>query len=76
MIGGVNLLDVPSANGNFIVSVVVSAIATDEPTAKLLWELINDNQPANWQNISTASGTSWGNVEDAQPTDWTLVDTA
>jgi hypothetical protein len=89
----VNLLEGASsameafASASFIASVVDAASGRDTPAARYLWELIEDDEPANWTDVSTdiAGGwvpindnqaTTWQNVATSSSDDWALIDDA
>jgi hypothetical protein len=47
----------------FYAYVTVGATIADQLTARFLWEPIDDNQDANWQNINDAQTQSWTPVQ-------------
>ena len=47
----------------FYASLTENATITDALTARFLWEPIDDNQDANWQNINDAQTQSWTPVQ-------------
>ena len=49
----------------FYAYLIAGATAADAITARYLWELIDDNQNANWQNISNGQNPSWTPVQTA-----------
>jgi len=65
------------AVGNIITTLQISEGATilDESLARLLWELINDNQLPGWQVIQNAQGTGWTVINTNTGTSWTDIDT-
>jgi len=67
--------DAVNARGVFIVAFSDGVRITDVAVLRALWELINDSQPLNWQNIASAGGAVWGNISTAQTTDWQLIQT-
>jgi hypothetical protein len=64
-----------SARGLFAVAFSDGVQITDEAVLRALWELINDSQSLNWQNIVSAGESVWGNISTAQATDWQLIQT-
>jgi hypothetical protein len=65
------------AVGNIITTLQISEGATilDESLARLLWELINDNQLPGWQVIQNAQGTGWTVINTNTGTSWNDIDT-
>ena len=63
--------------GNIITTLQISEGATilDESLARLLWELINDNQLPGWQVVQNAQGTGWTVINTNTGTSWTDIDT-
>ena len=51
------------------------AVAIDQFLGRLLWEIIDDAQNANWAGINASQSTSWGVIDDSQPTNWHTVQT-
>jgi hypothetical protein len=47
---------------SFAASVNESVAALDQVTSLFLWNLIDDSQDANWQNINNTQSTSWTDV--------------
>jgi hypothetical protein len=47
----------------FYAYLVAGATVADELTARFLWEPIDDNQDANWQNINDGQTQSWTPVQ-------------
>jgi len=47
----------------FYAYLVAGATIADTLTARFLWEPIDDNQDANWQNINDAQTQSWTPVQ-------------
>ena len=45
----------------------------DSPTARLLWELINDTQNADWASINNAQTPGWATIGTAQVPGWVLI---
>jgi len=60
----------------FIGRVLITVKATDAVISRLLWELINDSQPVDWQNIGTSGGGSWQIVNTSEETDWKVIKTS
>jgi len=52
------------------------ATIVDDALARLLWELINDNQLPGWQLIQNPQGTGWTVVNTNTGTSWTPIGTA
>lgn len=63
--------------GNIITTLQINEGATilDESLARLLWELINDNQLPGWQVVQNAQGTGWTVINTNTGTSWTDIDT-
>jgi len=59
----------------FYVTITDNAIALDQFLGRLLWEIIDDTQNANWVSISVSQSTSWGVIDNIQPTNWQAVQT-
>jgi hypothetical protein len=55
-------IDVVSAS-IFYAYLTENATIADALTARFLWEPIDDNQDANWQNINDAQTQSWTPVQ-------------
>lgn len=51
------------------------AVAIDQFLGRLLWEVIDDAQNANWSSINASQSTSWGVIDDSQPSTWHTVQT-
>ncbi len=69
---------VDSPLGNIITTLQIAEGATivDESLARLLWELINDNQLPGWQLIQNPQGTGWTVINTNTGTSWTPIGTA
>ena len=69
---------VDSPLGNIITTLQIAEGATivDDALARLLWELINDNQLPGWQLIQNPQGTGWTVVNTNTGTSWTPIGTA
>jgi hypothetical protein len=63
------------AVATFFAIVTDGAVAVDVITARLLWEIINDSQNANWGTISNPQNPGWTTINDAQSTPWNVVKT-
>jgi len=65
------------AVGNIITTLQISEGATilDESLARLLWELINDNQLPGWQLVPNNQGSGWTIINTNTGTSWTDIDT-
>jgi hypothetical protein len=61
------------AIATFFAIVTDGAVAVDAMSARLLWEIINDAQTANWGNISNAQPGAWATVNDAQTAAWGTI---
>jgi len=55
--------DVVGSTQTFISSIAELATATDSVSMRLLWELIDDSQTANWVAINASNATSWGTID-------------
>lgn len=49
--------------------------ASDSVAGRLLWELINDIQNANWNTVANAQNPNWISISDAQNPNWTPINT-
>ena len=64
-------------NGTSNVFVIETLIATEGTfVGRLLWEVIDDTQTANWGNISTTQTANWGSVDTAQTPNWGPINTS
>ena len=63
--------------GNIITTLQISEGATilDESLARLLWELINDNQLPGWQLVPNNQGSGWTIINTQTGGSWTNIDT-
>lgn len=63
--------------GNIIATLQINEGATilDESLARLLWELINDNQLPGWQLIPNNQGSGWTIINTQAGGSWTNIDT-
>ena len=64
-----------AAGSIYNVALLEALLATDTVAGRLLWELIDDLQSANWGDISTAQSPNWGAVDDTQTANWSAVST-
>ena len=71
-------IGVDSPLGNIITTLQINEGATilDAALARLLWELINDNQLPGWQLIQNPQGTGWTVINTNTGTSWTPIGTA
>ena len=60
----------------FIAIASAGALGVAEVTRRLLWEVIDDSQVADWQNINAAQSVTWGSIDSSQGTSWQTLDTA
>lgn len=49
---------------------------SDSLLARLFWELIDDNQVADWQNVASEQSAGWGAVPTAQTPEWSAISSA
>jgi hypothetical protein len=61
---------VDAAVATFMASVVELATISDLLLGRPLWEIIDDTQSANWQNITNVQSPSWTQVSDTQSANW------
>ena len=66
-------LDLVSTFGTFNVQFVDSATALDAVIGAYLWNLIDDNQNANWVTIATPQAPTWTSIDDSQNPNWQNV---
>ena len=57
----------------FNVSMTESVILLDSLIGGFLWNLIDDSQDANWQNVPAVQVADWVQVDDTQTTNWQNV---
>jgi hypothetical protein len=71
------VIGVDSPLGNIITTLQISEGATilDAALARLLWELINDNQLPGWQLIPNNQGSGWTIINTQAGGSWTNIDT-
>jgi hypothetical protein len=55
--------DVIGSTQTFNSLIAELATATDSVSMRLLWELIDDSQTANWVVINASNATSWGTID-------------
>ena len=65
----------PSASAKFIASVTESAQASDAITRRLLWEIINDFEIADWTTINTSESTTWSTINTSDAGGWQVIKT-
>jgi hypothetical protein len=63
------------ASAVFFVTITDGAIAADAFVGRLLWEVINDSQTANWGGINSSQTAAWAAIDDSQSTTWHVVQT-
>jgi hypothetical protein len=68
-------IDVLKTNVDFIVRVSELAVAIDAVSVRLTWEIIDDSQSVNWQNVDASTDGGWSVVDISQPTSWVNVNT-
>jgi hypothetical protein len=51
--------DVNAAAARFVATLLESATAADSMVGGKLWEVIDDTQTANWQNINNVQSSGW-----------------
>jgi hypothetical protein len=61
--------------GIFNVTVLEALNASDSVAGRLLWELINDIQNANWNTVVNAQTPGWVNISNTQNPNWTPINT-
>jgi hypothetical protein len=71
----VTALDLVSTFGTFNVQFVDSATALDSVIGAFLWNLIDDNQNANWVTITTPQTPTWTSIDDSQSPGWQNINT-
>jgi hypothetical protein len=60
----------------FNASMTESVTLLDSLIGGFLWNLIDDSQDANWQNVPAVQVAGWVQVDDSQTTTWQAVDSA
>jgi hypothetical protein len=60
---------------NFVIGLTGVSASGYAGSLRLLWELIDDSQTANWQNISDAQSAAWAVIDNAQTSSWSNVST-
>jgi hypothetical protein len=70
------VLDSILASAVFIATIQEGATAADQIIARLLWEIINDAQTANWGSINSAQSVTWSTVGTAQTVSWQNINAA
>ena len=62
--------------GIFYVLIAESIAAGDSFLGRLLWELIDDTETANWQNIVNTQSSGWTIIDDTETgSNWTDIKT-
>jgi hypothetical protein len=64
------------ATANFIVALQEQARFAGVFSARYLWELINDAQNINWQNINSSTTPVWGLPDTNTASNWQNGDTS
>jgi hypothetical protein len=62
--------DVDTALGLFLASIVELATISDLVIGRPLWEIIDDEQTANWGGITNTQTAGWQNIDDTQTANW------
>jgi hypothetical protein len=62
--------DIVLPQNNLNLSVVESATILDFVIGAYLWNLIDDDQNANWANISNPQNPGWNDIDDSQNPSW------
>ena len=63
------------AGSTFTITMLESVLASDSYAGRLLWELINDIQNANWGNVSNSQNPVWSAINNAQNPNWVPINT-
>jgi hypothetical protein len=63
------------SGSTYNVAIIEIAAAVAEVNARLLWELIDDEQAVSWQNINNAQSSGWQTISNVDSTDWSIVET-
>jgi len=71
----IGVIDTVVASSTYNASVLVALVASDTIVGAFLWNLIDDAQTANWQNIGTNQTPNWVVIDTAQVPGWTGIDT-
>jgi hypothetical protein len=61
--------------GIFNVTVLEALNASDSVAGRLLWELINDIQNANWNTVVNVQTPGWVSISNTQNPNWTPINT-
>ena len=67
--------DKANAAATFIALVTESATASDAITRRLLWEIINDFEIADWTTINTSESTTWSTINTSDAGGWQVIKT-
>jgi hypothetical protein len=70
------VLDAVFASAVFFATITEGAVAADQIIARLLWEIINDAQTADWGNINASQTTTWATIGTAQTNGWQDINSA
>jgi hypothetical protein len=62
------------AGSIYRVTVPESATLSDSVIGAFLWNLIDDSQSVNWQNVVAAQSVSWSSIDSNQTPGWSNVD--
>jgi hypothetical protein len=65
--------NVSPAGSVFNTSVLENITALDLFSALYLWNLIDDSQTPNWQNVASAQSPTWTDIDDSQTPGWTPI---
>ena len=60
-------------NGIYNAAVGEALVILDQAAGSYLWNLIDDSQDANWQNVPAVQVADWVQVDDTQTTNWQNV---
>jgi hypothetical protein len=71
--GAVASVEAVVAASIFYAYLVANATIADQLTSRYLWELIDDNQTANWQNISNGQTPAWATINTDETANWQQV---
>jgi hypothetical protein len=70
------VIDTIFANAVLFATITEGAVAADQIIARLLWEIINDAQTADWGNINASQTTTWATTGTAQAQAWQTINAA
>jgi hypothetical protein len=71
----VQTVDVFIASAIFPVSIAEQIAMADTLAGNYLWNLIDDSQSVNWQNIPTNTNPGWTNIDTSSGSGWVNIDT-